>query len=115
MGAAIPHLMLLATSLPLILPYPEDEITTEITTGTVQCVDEVLPAEEDEEEEEGGVQVRGKSTLEIIVKIGDGEKQGDTRSKKKHGNKGKPPRAGKKKAVDLQGVRDAPSDDEMIL
>lgn len=110
--------MFLATSLPLVLPHPEDEIITEIKTGTVQCVDEVMPAEEDEEEVEGGVQVRSKSTLEITIKIGDGQKQGDTRAQKKkpkQGKKAKPPGAEKKKTAGSEGVRDAPSDEEIVL
>ena len=49
MGAAIPHLMQLALSLPPILPFPQDEIHTEILTGTVEVQDEVVPDDEYED------------------------------------------------------------------
>ncbi|OBZ75106.1 hypothetical protein A0H81_04850 [Grifola frondosa] len=49
MGAAIPHLMQLALSLPPILPFPQDEIHTEVLTGTVEVQDEVIPEDEDED------------------------------------------------------------------
>lgn len=43
-------------------------------TGTVQCIDEVIPDEEDEDEDEGGMQVRQKSCVNIDIIIGDGER-----------------------------------------
>jgi len=89
MAAAIPHLVLLATSLPDILPYGPDEIRTEYFTGTVQCVDEVFPQEEEEifgDEPESGfhssLETRNKSRLEVKICIGDGEREITGREKK---------------------------------
>ena len=45
-GAAVPQL---STALPPILPFAVDEIRTEVTTGTVEVQDEVLPEGEDED------------------------------------------------------------------
>ncbi|KAI0324685.1 hypothetical protein GY45DRAFT_1262378 [Cubamyces sp. BRFM 1775] len=69
MGAAIPHLMQLALSLPPILPYSPDEIHTEVKTGTVEVQDELIP-----EDEDGDIsyRTRGKSTISVIIKVGDG-------------------------------------------
>ncbi|KAI0093797.1 hypothetical protein BDY19DRAFT_275486 [Irpex rosettiformis] len=73
MGAAIPHLLQLALSLPEILPYSEDEIKTEVQTGTVQVQDEVIP---DDEDEDISIRTRGKSTLSVVITIGDGIDEG---------------------------------------
>ena len=69
LGAAIPHLTLLATSIPGILPYPPDEIRTEVLTGTVTVQDEIIP---DDADEDIGYEKREKSTLSIAIIIGDG-------------------------------------------
>ncbi|KAI0807051.1 hypothetical protein C8Q74DRAFT_1213101 [Fomes fomentarius] len=69
MGAAIPHLMQLALSLPPILPYPQEEIQTEVITGTVDVQDELIP---DDEDEDISYRTRGKSTVSIVIKVGDG-------------------------------------------
>ncbi|KAJ2975539.1 hypothetical protein NUW54_g11717 [Trametes sanguinea] len=69
MGAAIPHLMQLALSLPPILPYPQDEIHTEVTTGTVEVQDELIP---DDEDEDVSYRTRGKSTVSVVIRVGDG-------------------------------------------
>ena len=69
MGAAIPHLMQLALSLPPILPFPQDEIHTDIFTGTVEVQDELIP---DDEDEDISYRSRGKSTVNVVIKIGDG-------------------------------------------
>ncbi|KAI0831675.1 hypothetical protein BC628DRAFT_1300972, partial [Trametes gibbosa] len=69
MGAAIPHLMQLALSLPSILPYAQDEIHTEILTGTVEVQDELIPEDEDEDVT---YRTRGKSSVSVVIKIGDG-------------------------------------------
>ena len=75
MGAAIPHLVKLSVALPPILPFDPSEITTQIITGTCDVHDEIIP-EEDEEEggEDSGHQTRSKSTLMIVLRIGDGER-----------------------------------------
>lgn len=70
MGAAIPHLVLLTVSLPSILPYASDEIHTEILTGTVGVQDEVIPEDEDEDIT---YETRSKSTMSVVIKIGDGD------------------------------------------
>ena len=69
MGAAIPHLMQLALSLPSILPFPQDEIHTEVLTGTVEVQDELIP---DDEDEDISYRTRGKSTVSVVIKVGDG-------------------------------------------
>ncbi|KAG6918014.1 hypothetical protein DXG01_016866 [Tephrocybe rancida] len=77
MGAAIPLLLQLAVALPPILPFASDEVTTEVTTGTVEVQDEVIP---DDEDEDLTYETRGKSTLKIVLKFGDGEFDGDRSS-----------------------------------
>lgn len=74
-GAAIPLLLQLACALPPILPFSRDEIHTDISTGTVEVQDEIIPEDEDEDL---AYRTRGKSTLYIIFRIGDGqpEKEG---------------------------------------
>ena len=69
MGAAIPHLMQLALSLPSILPYSQDEILTEVLTDTVDVQDELLPEDEDEDI---SYRTRGKSTVSVVIRVGDG-------------------------------------------
>jgi ribonuclease P/MRP protein subunit RPP20 len=68
MGAAIPHLATLAVSLPSILPFAPDEIHVEILTGSVEVQDEVIPEDEDEDI---SYRTRGKSTLSVVIKVGD--------------------------------------------
>ncbi|KAF7353735.1 Ribonuclease P protein subunit p20 [Mycena venus] len=75
MGAAIPHLLQLAVALPPILPFAADEIHSTITTGTMEVQDEIIP---DDEDEDITYRTRGKSTLLVVIKIGDGEFEGDT-------------------------------------
>lgn len=74
MGAAIPHLMQLILALPPILPFASDEIHIDVTTGTVDVQDEIIP---DDEDEDISYETRAKSTLKVIMKIGDGEFEGD--------------------------------------
>ncbi|KAI0047027.1 hypothetical protein FA95DRAFT_1541713 [Auriscalpium vulgare] len=69
LGAAIPHLTLLAVSLPPILPFGQDEIRTEIRTGTVEVMDELIPEDEDEDI---SYRTRGKSSMSVVITIGDG-------------------------------------------
>jgi hypothetical protein len=66
MGAAIPHAVALATSLPTILPYHPREIKTSVTTGSVKVTDEVVPANDEDEDE---VRTRIKASIEIIIRI----------------------------------------------
>ncbi|KAH7928200.1 hypothetical protein BV22DRAFT_985696, partial [Leucogyrophana mollusca] len=79
MGAAIPHLATLAVSLPPILPFPADEIHTEIKTGSVDVHDEVIPDDEDEDIE---YRTRIKSTLSVVIKVGEGDDAGQVSTQK---------------------------------
>ncbi|OCH90625.1 hypothetical protein OBBRIDRAFT_585237 [Obba rivulosa] len=80
MGAAIPHLVRLAISIPATLPFGADEIRTEYFTGTVAVQDELVPADEDEDIE---YRTRGKSSLLVVMTIGDGvDEARPTRAKK---------------------------------
>ena len=81
MGAAIPLLLQLVAALPPILPFAQDEIHSEVTTGTVEVQDEVLP---DDEDEDITYQTRGKSVLRVVFKIGDGEFEGDSGTIRKY-------------------------------
>jgi len=69
MGAAIPHLLQLSQALPPILPFPPSDIHTEVLTGTVEVKDEILP---DDDDDDISYHTRWKSTLNIVIKIGDG-------------------------------------------
>ncbi|KZT51762.1 hypothetical protein CALCODRAFT_503129 [Calocera cornea HHB12733] len=62
MGAAIPHLALLTTSLPLVLPG--GVLRQEVTTSTVTCVDEIEPEDEDVE---GGLRKREKAGMRVVL------------------------------------------------
>ncbi|KAJ4475738.1 hypothetical protein J3R30DRAFT_589664 [Lentinula aciculospora] len=86
MGAAIPLLLQLSLALPPILPFAPDEIHTEIHTGTVEVQDEILP---EDEEEDITYQTRGKSTLKVTLKIGDGEFSGGPTRDTKRRRQGK--------------------------
>ncbi|KAG1791143.1 uncharacterized protein BJ212DRAFT_1245287, partial [Suillus subaureus] len=69
MGAAIPHLSLLAISLPQIVP---GELSVEVQTGSVEVFDQML--EESEDEDGGGndeeFKTRVKSTMNIVIHVG---------------------------------------------
>lgn len=98
LGPAIPHLLTLATSLPEILPHSAETIHTEYKTGTVTCVDEVIPLEDDNGPENGeveepkissGLEKRNKSSLQAVIRIEDGKKEISGREKRpKKGNRG---------------------------
>lgn len=75
MGAAIPHLALLAVSLPPILPWAESEVHVDVFTGSVEVHDEVL-SESGSDTEDGPQEefrTRVKSTMNIIIRIGQAE------------------------------------------
>jgi hypothetical protein len=114
MGAAIPHLLKLTCALPPILPFPQDEIRHTVTTGTVEVQDEVLPENDDDDMT---YETRGKSTLCIVLKIGDGIFEGDKTGSRKYaggkGGKGKAPvpqRNGGKKGKAKEILDDRPSE-----
>jgi hypothetical protein len=69
LGAAISHLCMLVASLPDILPFPTQEIRTKVLTGTVGVRDELVP---DDEDEDISYRTRAKSSLSVVVIIGDG-------------------------------------------
>jgi len=77
MAAAIPHLLLLVTSLPETLPYSREEVHFEYKTGTVKSMDEVLPAEDEEDEDtiQSDLVERKSSSLSVTITIGDGSKE----------------------------------------
>lgn len=66
LGAAIPHLLMLAVSLPPILPFAKDEVQIETRTGTVVLVDEVIPEDEDEDIT---MRQRGKASASVIIRV----------------------------------------------
>jgi ribonuclease P/MRP protein subunit RPP20 len=72
LGAAIPLLTTLTTSLPSILPFATDQIRFEYKTGTVQVQDELIP---EAEEDDVVYETRGKSNLTVTVHVdgGDGD------------------------------------------
>jgi ribonuclease P/MRP protein subunit RPP20 len=70
MGAAIPHLVQLSVALPPILPFPSQDVHTEVFTGTVDVQDELIPADDDEDI---SYQTRSKSTLRVEIRVGDKE------------------------------------------
>jgi hypothetical protein len=99
MGAAIPLLMELSCALPPILPCSKNDIHTSISTGTVEVQDEVHP---DEEDDDITFQTRAKSTLYVIIRIGDGlsEKVPQTKQIRKETQKVRSrPEKGPKKAT----------------
>jgi hypothetical protein len=113
LGAAIPHLLLVITSLPSMLPFSSNEISTEVQTASVPCTDEVLPTEEDEEEQETTIEVREKSSLQIVLKIRDGERVGK-KGQRQMGTAGKHSKRTKSPLSDESDeIQDAPSDDGM--
>ncbi len=69
LGAAIPHLCKLAESLPEVLPFSPEEIRREILTGTVDVQDELVP---DDDDEDITYRTRAKSSLSVVIIIGDG-------------------------------------------
>lgn len=68
-------------ALPPILPFSRDEIRYEIKTRTVEAQDEIIPEGEDDDI---SYQTRGKSVLDIVFKIGDGEFEGDRTAIRKY-------------------------------
>jgi hypothetical protein len=95
MGAAIPICLTLAASLPDILPHGPGRIKTEVSTGTVQVRDEIIPEDDDEDISYAD---RNKSTVCVKLVIEDGVNEArpaeryslsERRQKKRKGRKGK--------------------------
>jgi len=120
MGAAIPLLLQLTCALPPILPFAQDEIKTEVTTDTCEVQDEVLPDEDAEGEDEISLRQRQKSTLRVVITIGDGKFEGDTSGpvKRAANPKGRPPKKdgdkGKAKVADTAMVYVEPEQDDLM-
>jgi hypothetical protein len=72
MGAAIPHLSLLAVSLPQIVP---GELSVEVQTGSVEVVDQMLEGSEDEDsgDNDEEFKTRVKSTMNVVIHVGGSE------------------------------------------
>ncbi|RDB24021.1 Ribonuclease P protein subunit p20 [Hypsizygus marmoreus] len=109
MGAAIPLLLSLTMALPPILPFSADEIHTEVTTGTVEVQDEVIP---DDEDEDITYQTRGKSTLKVVIKIGDGEYEGGLSGSAKKNGKNRGGNNGARPDKGVLGQRGSESGDK---
>ncbi|KAJ7494514.1 hypothetical protein B0H11DRAFT_940041 [Mycena galericulata] len=122
MGAAIPHLLQLSVALPPILPFAADEIHSHITTGTMEVQDEIVP-DDDDEDEDITYKTRAKSTLLIVFKIGDGEFEGDTSGPAKRVGgrsnqnppKQKPPKPGPAAGSSSRIVVSEPDQDDMDM
>lgn len=116
MGAAIPHLLQLSVSLPSILPHPAEDIHTEVLTGTVEVQDELIPEDEDEDI---SYRTRGKSTLSVIVKIGDGVdevlKQTKNKSKGRNANRHAAPRPNQKQQKGDQKARAQKGPQQVVI
>ena len=56
-------------SLPEVLPFSPEEIRREILTGTVDVQDELVP---DDEDEDITYRTRAKSSLSVVITIGNG-------------------------------------------
>ncbi|KAG2365875.1 hypothetical protein BDR07DRAFT_1397907 [Suillus spraguei] len=69
MGAAIPHLSLLAVSLPQIVP---GELSVEVQTGSVDVFDQILEGSEDEDsgDNDEEFKTRVKSTMNVVIRVG---------------------------------------------
>ncbi|KAG2047525.1 hypothetical protein BDR06DRAFT_963796 [Suillus hirtellus] len=69
MGAAIPHLALLAVSLPQIVP---GELNVEVQTGSVDVIDQMLEGSEDEDsgDNDEEFKTRVKSTMNVVIRVG---------------------------------------------
>lgn len=128
MGAAIPLLLQLVCALPSILPFPQNEIHSEIRTGTTEVQDEITP---DDEDQDIDYQTRCKSTVDVVLKIGNGEFEGvqgavrrysagksapknsrSTRTTDKKDLKGKAKAKGPD--VDMELVYEEPEQEEML-
>ncbi|KAG1865267.1 hypothetical protein F4604DRAFT_995936 [Suillus subluteus] len=69
MGAAIPHLSLLAISLPQIVP---GELSVEVQTGSVEVFDQMLEGSENEDsgDNDEEFRTRVKSTMNVVIHVG---------------------------------------------
>ena len=110
MGAAIPICLTLAASLPDILPSGSSKIKTEISTGTVQVRDEVIPENDDEDISYAN---RSKSTVSVTMTLGDGVDE--TRPTKKYDLGEKRQRKKKNQKPKAEIVLSEPDQDDMVI
>ncbi|KAG9318224.1 hypothetical protein JVU11DRAFT_305 [Chiua virens] len=113
MGAAIPHLTLLAVSLPPILPWSENEVHVDIFTGSVEVHDEVL-SESGSDREDGPQEefrTRIKSTMNVVIRIG----QGEALSTSENGVRGPTERTSKKVQKQTSGEIEAGVSEQIVL
>lgn len=59
---------LLVASLPLILPFPRDQIRVDSRTYTVDCTQEIIPEDEDEDI---SYEIKGRSALGVLIRVGE--------------------------------------------
>lgn len=109
MGAAIPHLTLLAGSLPQIVP---GDLNVEVQTGSVDVVDQMLEDSGDEDAGNGDKEFRArvKSTMNIIIRVG-GQGEPKTTSDSMGGSATKSGKA----SSDKRGVRPLEQPEQIIL
>jgi len=108
MGAAIPICLTLAASLPDILPFSPSQTKTEISTGTVQVRDEIVPENDDEDISYAD---RSKSTVSVTLTIGDGVDE--TRPTKRYALSEKRQRKKKNQKPKAEIVLSEPDQDDM--
>ncbi|KIO15686.1 hypothetical protein M407DRAFT_86859 [Tulasnella calospora MUT 4182] len=123
-SAAIPTLLIIATSLPEMLPFAKEEIRVEYKTGTVRCMDEILPDEDAEDEEEdptiqSELVERKIASLSVTLTIGDGKKEVTGKEKKtpkklRGGGRQNAPKGGQGAKSKTTSQPAMSSDDEMF-
>lgn len=114
MGAAIPHLALLAVSLPPILPWAESEVHVDVFTGSIEVHDEVL-SESGSEAGDGPQEefrTRVKSTMDVIIRIGQAETS-STADDSIRGSTDKDVRQANERKGGVQQEKDVP--DQIVL
>lgn len=95
-------------SLPEVLPFSSDEIRREILTGTVDLQDELVP---DDEDEDITYRTRAKSSLSVVITIGDGV-DASIAGDSKWGPRGKRRKRGAMAPVGTEGGVEAESDEQ---
>ena len=108
MGAAIPICLTLAASLPDVLPHSSSQIKTEVSTGTVEVRDEIIPEDDNEDISYAN---RSKSTVGVTLIIGDGVNE--TRPAKRYSLKEKRQKKKKEKKGEEEVVLSEPDQDDM--
>ena len=106
MGAAIPLLLQITTSLPHVLPYDRSKIAIEVRTGTTRVHDELVPNDEDEDITQ---RTRDKAALHVVVRVDGGDPETRTHTaRKRHKSK-----KSKKEDVGAEEVDEEDDSDHM--